>query len=356
MSEKSNQIQRVNTFISIMQSEIRRGNYSPGEKLPSERGLCVKYGFSRPTIHKNLDEMIKEGLLERRGRSVFVSSEAWQHLEASNSSGRVVLLTNEDGYVNVIYNSIMESIISRLSDLFTLKLIVTKGQDFSLKDRILEDDIVIVFGLFLADGQFKAISQRCRNIFAVNFKSRYGNWIMPDNYQAGRMMAECLYSHGHRKIASVLQTADYTEFEERFLGAQDYLAERDIHLQRMWIPCQTYFYDVSELHFYKYILGQEATALLCLRRSMSMQLYDIARSHGISIPKDFSIVSFDDTYGCDLLEPPLTSCRYPTAVIAEKLIMAVPRAFKQERGKKFLQEKIVPLLVERESVATLSST
>lgn len=354
MSEDSNQIKRGNTFISTIQSEIRRGNYSPGEKLPSERGLCVKYGFSRPTIHKNLEEMISQGLLERRGRSVFVSSDASQHLEVQNPQGRVILLTNDDGYTNVIYNSIIESIISRLGDLFTLRLIVTQGQDISLKERITEDDVVIVFGLFLVDGLFKAISACCRNIFAVNFNSRYGNWLMPDNYQAGRMMAECLYAHGHRKIAVVMQTNDYPEFEERFRGVQEFLAERDLHVERMWTPCGAHYYDVSELHFNKYILGHEATGLVCLRRSMSMHLYDIAYSRGVSIPKDFSIVSFDDTYGCDLLEPPMTSCRYPTVAITERLIVAIPKAFKAERGKKFLQEKFIPLLVERGSVSTLS--
>lgn len=354
MSKTSIPNKRDNTFSAVLQNDIRQGVYSPGEKLPSECGLCLKYGFSRPTIHKNLEELIGTGLLKRQGRSVFISSEAIRQISIRASKGRIVLMMNNESYSNIIYNSIVSSLSSRLGSTYLMKLIVTKGHDFKVLEKIDNDDVVIVFGLFLADGLFKAISAHCRNIFAINFSNQYGNWLMPDNYEAGRLMAECLFKHGHRKIGVVMQTNDYSEFEERYRGAFDYLSEHDQSLQRIWVPCASDFYDISELHFNRYVLNHEATGLICLRHTMSMQLYDIAFSHGVSIPNDFSIVSFDDTYGCDMLDPPLTACRYPTAAIAEKLIAAIPKAFSFERRKKFLQKRFPVMLVDRESVATLS--
>lgn len=344
---------RDNTFAAVLQNDIRQGVYSPGEKLPSECGLCVKYGFSRPTIHKNLEMMIKAGLLIRQGRSVFVSFEAIQRISVSDSKGRIMLLMNQDSYSNIIYNSIVANLISRLGDTYSLKLLVTRGKDFKLLEKIGEEDVVVVFGLFLTDGLFKAISAKCRNIFAVNFSSQYGNWLMPDNYEAGRLMAECLYKHGHRKIGVVMFTNDGSEFEERYRGAYDFLAEHDLSIQRIWNAGDLNFNDICELHFNRYVLNNEATGLICLCHTMSMPLYDIAFSHNVEIPKAFSLVSFDDTYGCDMMEPPLTACRYPTTAISEKLIAAIPKAFTFERRRKFIQRKFPVLLVERGSVADL---
>ena len=353
MPTSINPPQRGIPFQTAFLADIRHGIYSPGEKLPSERGLGVTYGFSRPTVHKNLEELAAQGIVEYRNRTAYVSANVMQLLEAESPVGRVVLLMNHDNYSNLIYASINKILMERLGTLFHIRLLVTQGEDPGILASIHPEDVVVVLGLFLARGLFKAISAKCRNIFAVNFKSRFGNWLLPDNYQAGRKMAEMLYGRGHRKIAVVLRSNDDAEFEERFRGAYDFLAEQDCDALRMLTSDRRDYKEVVQMHFDEFVCRHEATALLCLRHSMALQLYDLAREHGMVIPRDFSLVSFDDNYGSELLDPPLTSCRYPVVVIAEKLLTAIPKAFEMERGTKFLQETIAPLLVERDSVATL---
>ncbi|MCQ2402700.1 MAG: substrate-binding domain-containing protein [Lentisphaeria bacterium] len=353
MNNSSSPIKHGNTFTAALLADIRRNAYSPGEKLPSERGLCVKYGFSRPTIHKNLAELTTQGILEYRGRTAYVSPAAMRLLENESPVGNVVLLMNYDSYSNLIYTALNNILIDRLNTHFALKLVVTDEKGTKLLEKIQKDDVVVVFGHILPDALFKAVSASCRNIFAINFKTKYGNWLMPDNYHAGRMMAETLYAHGHRRIAAVLRTQDNDEFEERFQGANDFLAEHGLAAMRIWTPKGLRFTDIAELFFDRFIRTREITALLSLRQTMSLKLYDLAYQNGLSIPEDFSIVNFDDNYGCDLLNPPLSSCRYPTAAIAEKLITAIFKAFKLDPGKRFIQEKFLPLLVERNSISSI---
>ncbi len=52
-----------------LRDDIRTGRLPPGALLPSERDMEVQHGVSRITVRRALDELAREGLLERsRGR------------------------------------------------------------------------------------------------------------------------------------------------------------------------------------------------------------------------------------------------------------------------------------------------
>jgi len=52
---------------------IENGEYKQGEKLPNEADLCVIYGVSRSTVRKAVQELVDEGILERKqGKGTFV--------------------------------------------------------------------------------------------------------------------------------------------------------------------------------------------------------------------------------------------------------------------------------------------
>ncbi|HYW23039.1 MAG TPA: GntR family transcriptional regulator [Terriglobales bacterium] len=47
-------------------SRIRRGEFGPGDMLPSENQLCEEYGVSVTTARRALLELVKEGVVRRR--------------------------------------------------------------------------------------------------------------------------------------------------------------------------------------------------------------------------------------------------------------------------------------------------
>ena len=56
-----------------IKNDIVKGNYKPGEKLPSENDFCKEYGVSRGTVRKALDMLSEEGLVNSlHGKGVFV--------------------------------------------------------------------------------------------------------------------------------------------------------------------------------------------------------------------------------------------------------------------------------------------
>ena len=58
----------------ILEEGIRQGRFRPGERLPTERELCQRFGVSRITVRQALGELVHEGLvLRQQGSGTFVN-------------------------------------------------------------------------------------------------------------------------------------------------------------------------------------------------------------------------------------------------------------------------------------------
>ncbi len=68
----------------MLKDMIRRNYWAAGEKIPNEFELCSKYDVSRITVRRALDELGKEGYVERKqGKGTFVSMPRIEHSMSS---------------------------------------------------------------------------------------------------------------------------------------------------------------------------------------------------------------------------------------------------------------------------------
>ncbi|HBW7413468.1 TPA: GntR family transcriptional regulator [Klebsiella pneumoniae] len=59
---------------NVLYKEIINGNYNPGDKLPSENNLSVRFGVSRPTIARALMKLQEMGIIySKKGSGHFIS-------------------------------------------------------------------------------------------------------------------------------------------------------------------------------------------------------------------------------------------------------------------------------------------
>jgi len=59
---------------TILREAIRRGDYPPGRKIPSEATLMQEHDLARETVRKAVRVLAAEGLVEVvQGRGVFVA-------------------------------------------------------------------------------------------------------------------------------------------------------------------------------------------------------------------------------------------------------------------------------------------
>ena len=62
MNQAEPKYRRIKNYLK---EQIQQGSYNPGEFLPSENDLCRRFSITRTTARKALDELIKEGFIER---------------------------------------------------------------------------------------------------------------------------------------------------------------------------------------------------------------------------------------------------------------------------------------------------
>src|ERR1700760_609480 len=56
----------------VLASEIARGDHQPGDRLPSEDELLARFGVSRITVRRAVQNLIQRGMVEiRRGRGTY---------------------------------------------------------------------------------------------------------------------------------------------------------------------------------------------------------------------------------------------------------------------------------------------
>ncbi len=68
-------IPRYYEIFDYLQKQLRRNQYLPGKRLPSEKEMGETFGVSRITVRSALAELERRGLVTRqRGRGTYVAS------------------------------------------------------------------------------------------------------------------------------------------------------------------------------------------------------------------------------------------------------------------------------------------
>ncbi len=67
---------------SLMTRDLQAGVWRPGESIPSEKDLALRFRVSQGTVRKAIDELAADNLLVRRqGKGTFVATHAEEHVQ-----------------------------------------------------------------------------------------------------------------------------------------------------------------------------------------------------------------------------------------------------------------------------------
>ena len=151
-----------------------------------------------------------------------------------------------------------------------------------------------------------------------------------DNAAAGGDAMEHLYTLGHRRIGIVTGPMASALSRDRLQGAaaaaKTHDAERDLSVFNGDFTIE------SGQAAAEYLLGRRdpPTALFCFNDQMAIGAMNVARVRGRQVPRDLSIIGFDDTPIAAHIWPPLTTVRWPIATMAReaarKLVSGEERA------------------------------
>lgn len=170
-----------------------------------------------------------------------------------------------------------------------------------------------------------------------------------DNEAGGRMATEHLLGLGHRRIGALLGPIGQCSVRVRLQGYKKALADWGVPFDEELLYWGDYTIESGQRAL-PYFMEKGATAIFSYNDMMAYGIYLYARTHGIRIGKDISVVGFDDIFVDDLLEVPLTTIRQPRAAIVKKAIELLIDMI--ENGREISDTVVFqPELVLRESTS-----
>jgi LacI family transcriptional regulator len=136
--------------------------------------------------------------------------------------------------------------------------------------------------------------------------------VVPDERAAGRMAAEALLEHGHTdRIYLIGETPPgVIAGQERHAGITEVLGAQGLQLGG-WQTCLWWPGPADQAVTELLASGAKPTALICLNDRVAMGAYHALRRARKSIPRDVSVISFDDSDLAEWLDPGLTSLALP---------------------------------------------
>ena len=133
--------------------------------------------------------------------------------------------------------------------------------------------------------------------------------IAPANFFGGRLVAEHLYALGHRQTMMISTLRRWT-LRRRIQGFQAGLQEFGAPpADFIELPELSAERAANELRKRLRAGTLDATAVFCGNDAVALGVIELLQAEGLSIPRDISVVGFDDLPFADLVSPRLTTVR-----------------------------------------------
>lgn len=232
--------------------DIKRGNYTPGQPFVTQQGICARFGVSRITADRAINELVEAGILfRRRGHGTFVAERGMPGgIFASQSGGQSIGCIMS--YIHSGHSlALMHGIERRLREsncsvlLFNSEETVETEEDNLLRARRAGVDGLIVYPVdgFANATHFERIRQEGIPLVMVD---RYypmipTDVIVPDNVDAGYQVARRLIQQGHRRIGIVWSEIGCTSVHERLIGYQRALQEAQLPIDTCLSALRPYY-------------------------------------------------------------------------------------------------------------------
>jgi LacI family transcriptional regulator len=175
--------------------------------------------------------------------------------------------------------------------------------------------------------------------------------VNDDSLAGGRIAAEFLLDQGLSRIGAVTGPRDHPRSHQRLDGFMAALRERGIDLDpRFIVPADlTVAGGFSAMQRLLRQSDGPPEAIFCLNDLMAFGGLCALDQAGLAVPRDISVIGYDDIEYAAFMVPPLTTVRQPASEIgrgaAEALIEQVTTGAPVQRAIEFK-----PQLVERQSV------
>ena len=179
-----------------------------------------------------------------------------------------------------------------------------------------------------------------------------GTMVVTHDADGAGEAADHLAELGHTHIAHISGPALFRSAHERRRGFREALAKRGLSVAADCDKEGNYTFERGiELARELLSLNPRPTAVFCGNDETAAGVYKVAHEIGLAIPKDLSVIGFDDSTTAIQLWPPLTSVRLPVREMGRLATAKLFAMQEKKLGPDGDVTEVIPKLVIRESTA-----
>jgi len=307
-----------------LRREILSGKYRPGQKLPSEADLVKRFGASRITVGRAVQELRQRDLVERRAGS-------GTYLRATKAEGFTFGLLIPDLGQTDIFEPMRHGMADHPQASEHALLWGNATWDAAQRDQqawqLCQQYIARrVSGVFFAPlERIPAADETNRKIVAALEKARIPIVLLDrpyvpypqsspydlvgiDNRQAGYLGTEHLLKLGARRIAFLTWPNPPSTIEARIAGYREALFMHEVPYSADFV----HHLDLDDREGIRRAMERtQADAFLCANDRIAGNLMHTLAALGHRVPQDVRVVGIDDAPYASLLPVPLTTIRQP---------------------------------------------
>jgi len=185
------------------------------------------------------------------------------------------------------------------------------------------DGLLIAFSQTDKDGEkdrfVNMLEQMDRPVVAVD--SKLEGITLPgvsiDHAKGGYIATKHLLDLGHKRIGCITGPDNFYTAERRLLGYREALESKNIPYDDNLVIAGNYQYQ-GGYEAAKILLKQNVSAIFASNDLMAYGAYRAIQEADLSIPKDISVVGFDDLVFSEILTVPLTTIHQSTGELGKK--------------------------------------
>ena len=175
-------------------------------------------------------------------------------------------------------------------------------------------------------------------------------FVTAANRRGAKDAIEHLISLGHRRIGFITGTPGTSSARERLSGYRDALREAHLESESSLVVKG----DFLETRGYQatmelLALDDRPTAIFTSADTAAFGAVKAARASGLKVPRDISIVGFDDIPEASLVMPPLTTVRQPLQEMGATAVRLLRRLMDEPDATPRRTELLTELIVRKSS-------
>jgi LacI family transcriptional regulator, galactose operon repressor len=139
-----------------------------------------------------------------------------------------------------------------------------------------------------------------------------GGAVCADNVEAARVATRHLIDLGHRRIALLAGDLNLSPHAERLEGFRQAMRQAGLSIREEYLCAGGAQAEDSRRSAGRLLeIGTAPTAIIASNSKLLLGLLHATRERGVSVPRDLSILTFDEAEWSEYLDPPITAMVQP---------------------------------------------